>query len=69
MLYGMRDSGSLASLGRGLYRFSDLLPLENLTSRGYKAEREYVVIDEWPVLFLPRPERRREEETAPAIRR
>jgi predicted transcriptional regulator of viral defense system len=26
-LYGMRDSGSLASLGRGLYRLSDLPPL------------------------------------------
>jgi predicted transcriptional regulator of viral defense system len=28
-LYGMRDSGSLASLGRGLYRLSDLPPLGN----------------------------------------
>ncbi|MGD0010110.1 MAG: type IV toxin-antitoxin system AbiEi family antitoxin domain-containing protein [Terriglobia bacterium] len=53
MLYGMRDSGSLASLGRGLYRLSDLLPLENLTSRGYKAEKEYLVIEGWPVQFLP----------------
>jgi len=26
-LYGMRDSGGLASLGRGLYRLSDLPPL------------------------------------------
>ena len=24
-----------------------------LTSRGYKAEKEYLVIDEWPVQFLP----------------
>ena len=24
-----------------------------LTSRGYKAEKEYLVIDEWPVPFLP----------------
>jgi predicted transcriptional regulator of viral defense system len=28
-LYGMRDSGGLASLGRGLYRLSDLPPLGN----------------------------------------
>ncbi len=28
-LYRMRDSGSLASLGRGLYRLSDLPPLGN----------------------------------------
>ncbi|PYV30796.1 MAG: hypothetical protein DMG22_19220 [Acidobacteria bacterium] len=28
-LYGMRDSGKLISLGRGLYRLSDLPPLGN----------------------------------------
>ena len=37
-LYGMRNSGSLISLGRGLYRLSDLPPLGNPTSRFPRVE-------------------------------
>jgi predicted transcriptional regulator of viral defense system len=45
-LYGMRDSGSLESLGRGLYRLSDLPPLGNpdLVTVGMKVPRGVICL-------------------------
>jgi hypothetical protein len=38
-----------------------------LTSRGYKAEREYLVINEWPVQFLPASDALEEEALQQAV--
>ncbi|MGO8817257.1 MAG: hypothetical protein ACLQVG_21645 [Terriglobia bacterium] len=38
-----------------------------LTSRGYRAEKEYLVIDDWPVQFLPASDALQEEALQQAV--
>jgi len=40
---------------------------EHLTSRGYRAEKEYVIIEGWPVQFLPASDALDEEALAEAV--